>query len=290
MSDETNALSSAQDENAVATETETKVEAPENGENPAAKAKPAEQDENSGDEADEAAAKDAKDPDKARGDDDAKNAKKTRAQERIQQLVERAKEAERRAEAAERRVTELQGKDDPRPNPNDEKYYSDPDAYSADLNAWTLRNMRREDVAENAKADKQQAAQARVEAFQARVEAFADEVPDFEEFAFRRAPINDAQTADLIMESDLGPQIAYYLGKNPAEARDFAGMSMTKKALFIGRLEERLTAPPAAPKRVTQAPEPIVPAAGTRSPTKLRYDPNMSMADYAKWRKQQGIE
>lgn len=290
MSDESNVLPDEQG-NPAAVEAETPAETPEVGANPDAEPKPSEQGEEPGDDDGEAKAKDgSKAPDDDQGKDDAKERKKSRYQERVQQLVEQRKDAERRAQLAEQRLAELQGKDDPRPSYNDEKYQDDPDAYAADLNAWTLRNMRREDVAETVKADRQQANQARIDAFQARVEAYRDEVPDFEEVAFHRAPINDANTAELIMESEYGPQIAYYLGKHPAEARELAGLSPMQKALAIGRLEGKLSAPPSAPKRVTQAPEPIVPAAGTRSPTKLAYSADMSMDDYKKWRKQQGIE
>ena len=261
--------------------------------NPEAEPKPAEQDDNSGDEAGEAKAEDGSspEPDKEQADknaDEAKRKRKQTAQERINEVTRRAREAERRAEAAEARVAKLMEGHSP-PNPNDEQYLNDPDAYQADLTAHRMRALRQEDVSEDAQTARQDAAAARAEAFQARAESFRDEVPDFDQVAFGNHTTITESMAELIAESDMGPQIAYFMGKNPAEARGIASMGKTQQAIAIGRLEGRLESQGKAPRKVTQAPAPIVPAAGKKAPTKLKYDPGMSMDDYQKWRKQEGI-
>lgn len=86
--------------------------------------------------------------------------------------------------------------------------------------------------------------------------------------------------AEVIRDSDAGPDLAYHLGKNPQEALRIAQMSPTRRAVEMGRLEARVTAPKAAPK---QPPTPVSPvsaiaAGGSKDPG------NMSMSEYIAWR------
>ena len=55
--------------------------------------------------------------------------------------------------------------------------------------------------------------------------------------------------ADVIRESDVGPQVAYHLGTNRSEAERIASLPPHRQAAELGRLEARLTP-------VTQAPPP----------------------------------
>lgn len=93
-------------------------------------------------------------------------------------------------------------------------------------------------------------------------------------------PITDAM-AELIKDSEYGPDVAYHLGKNPNEAARLAQMSDKQLAREMGRLEARLTTPRPVPK---VAPAPVSPVGGNASGGSL--DPNkMSMAEYAAARK-----
>lgn len=78
--------------------------------------------------------------------------------------------------------------------------------------------------------------------------------------------------AETIMESNLGPDIAYHLGKNPKEADRIAGLSPLTQAREIGKIEASLQANPPEAKKVSNAPEPIAPV-GTRASTQ-KYDPS----------------
>lgn len=258
--------------------------------NPDAEPKPAEQDEQSGDEAGEVKAEDGSspEPEKVKADDEAKRKRKQTAQERINEVTRRAREAERRAEAAEARIAKLTEGIKP-PDVNDERYQTDPDQYQADLTAHRLREMRKEDVSADAETARAEATAAIAEAYQARVEDFKEEAPDYEQVVYGAGVTFTPSMAELIAESDMGPQVAYFMAKNPAENRKIANMSRTQQAIAIGRLEGRLEVQAKTPRKVTQAPEPIVPAAGRKAPTKLKYSENMSMDDYEKWRKQEGI-
>lgn len=87
--------------------------------------------------------------------------------------------------------------------------------------------------------------------------------------------------ADLIKDSEFGPELAYHFGKNPNEAARYAAMTGTQLAREFGRLEAKITAPKPLPK---QPPAPVQPvggqvSGGSKDPAK------MSMAEYAAWRK-----
>lgn len=107
------------------------------------------------------------------------------------------------------------------------------------------------------------------------------ELPDFEDVLASSDVPMSAPMQEAIMESDIGPRLAYYLAQNPEEAIQIAGMSPVAAIRTLGRIEERLTSQkPATPK---VAPAPIKPVGGRAAVAK---DPGkMSDVEYAKWRK-----
>lgn len=68
--------------------------------------------------------------------------------------------------------------------------------------------------------------------------------------------IND-EMAEFISESDLGADVAYFLGKNPSKAAEIAGLSPMKAARELTRIESELAAKPKP--TLSKAPEPISP-------------------------------
>ena len=90
--------------------------------------------------------------------------------------------------------------------------------------------------------------------------------------------------AEIIKDSEIGPDLAYHLGKNPAESARIAGMSPNRQAVELGKLEAAIAAPkPAA--RVPAAPiKPVsgIATGGTKDPG------SMSLSEYRAWRKASG--
>lgn len=121
-----------------------------------------------------------------------------------------------------------------------------------------------------------------VESWNKRIAAATVEMPDFEEvLASSDVPMTDPMQ-QAIMESEVGPKLAYYLANNPDEAEKIAGMSPIAAIRTLGRIEERLLNQKTAVK-TTNAPAPITPV-GSRAVVKK--DPGkMTDAEYAKWRK-----
>lgn len=89
---------------------------------------------------------------------------------------------------------------------------------------------------------------------------------------------------DLIKTSDVGPDVAYFLGQHRALAEQIAEMNPMETARTIGRIEASLRLP--KPRTATNAPDPITPVNGGsnvgRNPDK------MSFAEWKAWREAGG--
>ena len=90
--------------------------------------------------------------------------------------------------------------------------------------------------------------------------------------------------SDILLTSDKGPEVAYYLAKNPSVVEKLNALSPTAAAREIGRLEAALEKPSA--KHVVEAPQP---ANVTRSPRTQPSDPaQMDHEAYRAMRAKQG--
>ena len=119
------------------------------------------------------------------------------------------------------------------------------------------------------------------ESFLEKAERVQDRYPDFSVVVGNPTlPINEGM-AEFIADSDTGPDIAYYLGKNPSKAQQIAALSPIKAARELTRIEAELTAKPKP--RLSTAPAPISPIGGNKGGDKAPAE--MTDAEYAKWRR-----
>jgi len=155
-----------------------------------------------------------------------------------------------------------------------EKYLEDKDAY---------RDRQRE-VARKQQFERETIASTWAE----RVAEAKKEIPDFEEYAFSDAPMTQAMQ-QAIIDSELGAQVAYYLGKNPEEAERISKLSPVAAIREIGKLESRIAGKKSAaddekdePAASTRAPKPPTPVRQTRTtnPTELSDD-----LPYKEWKR-----
>lgn len=286
-SDNEPAPDTATDNKAEPTETTKTTDKPEAGKTP----EPTDQD---GDEA--KAEGDDSDDDGDKGDEPEKPKKKSvPASKRIPQLLAQRNDAESRARAAEEQVKRLEQRiasyavDKPRPDDFDsnEEYQAKLTAYESAQWLKKDRESEIETASEAVKAARTEADSATKEAFQERAEEFAATATDYHDVVSDpRLSISDPMAAQ-IMRSESGPQVAYWLGKNRAEAARIARIGdATEVAREIGRIEGRLSTPP--PRRTTQAPSPIA-AVATGAGSRSEFDPAAaSMEEYVKWRKAGG--
>jgi hypothetical protein len=81
--------------------------------------------------------------------------------------------------------------------------------------------------------------------------------------------ITDAM-AEAIQASEVGPDVAYYLGSNPKEAERISRLSQTLQGAEIAKLEVKIASNPPV-KKTTAAPSPITPVT-TRTSSAPSYD------------------
>lgn len=196
-----------------------------------------------------------------------------RRRQQYKQALQRARDTAAaetaRADAAEARLAKLA----PRQAPTEKDFpnYEDLTAAKAGYYAVeALEDRERADVKATAETAKTEAAKAKDAERAALAAIWKEQVADaqtryadFEAVAYS-ADIPEG-VADIILRSDHGADVAYHLGKNPAEAARIARMTPVEAALAIGRIEGSLTAP--KPRNETNAPPPITPVGGRAAPS-----------------------
>ena len=113
-----------------------------------------------------------------------------------------------------------------------------------------------------------------LESYQEREEMARDKYDDFEQVAYNpNLPITNVM-AETIQHSEIGPELAYYLGTNPKDAERISRLSPFMQAKEIGKIEAKLADNPPV-KKTTSAPAPISPvtARTTGSPALDTTDP-----------------
>jgi hypothetical protein len=116
--------------------------------------------------------------------------------------------------------------------------------------------------------------------FTSREQKFSKDLPDYFEVTRGHVPIT-AEMAETIKESELGPAIAYHLGKNPDVAASIAQLTPLQQARELGRLEAKLAEKP-KPPQVSGAPPPAPKLAAANA--RVDKDPkDMSDAEFSKW-------
>ena len=127
--------------------------------------------------------------------------------------------------------------------------------------------------------------EAAVEAFNDRLDEAREKISDFDKvLGEAKGREVKPHVTELVIESEKGGLLAYYLAKNPDVLTKLNGMSERDATKEVGRLEARLTL--AKSKTATSAPAPARQVSGAAAPSA---DPSkMSMEDYAAWRRKNG--
>jgi hypothetical protein len=223
-------------------------------------------------------------------------------QPRIDELTKKARENEReaaywrqRAEAAEKPAAPAPEKPTPEKFDDYGAYVEALAEFKADEKVKAALETR-----DKANAEKQQT-ETRQSTWQTRKAEAAKTIPDIDAvLSSSTVPLSEYVQKELL-DSELGPQIAYHLDKHPELADKLNGMTDRQVAKEIGRLEatigtpvkaaeegEPLPEPEPAPvvKKTTSAPPPVKPIGQGRS-TSVDLA-KASMDDYVKTREAQG--
>ena len=103
-----------------------------------------------------------------------------------------------------------------------------------------------------------------LETYHEKEEEARSKYDDFEQVAYNpKLPITTVM-AQSIQGSDVGPEVAYYLGANPKEADRISRLAPILQAKEIGRIEAKMANDPPV-KKTTSAPAPISPVTARSS-------------------------
>jgi len=103
-----------------------------------------------------------------------------------------------------------------------------------------------------------------LEAYHDREEDARAKYEDFEQVAYNPNLRITTVMAETIQTSDVGPDVAYYLGSNPKEAERISQMPPILQAKEIGKIEAKLVSNPPV-KKSSSAPAPIAPVTARSS-------------------------
>jgi hypothetical protein len=202
----------------------------------------------------------------------------TRRDARIEQLLGDNRAMRGFAERALTEKQELEKRALVMPRPED--FRSDADYMQAVANQ-AVAKARVEYADSQAKLAAERAAAAAQEAWAERTAHFRAHVPDFDAVVHSPDLNITPIMADALRESDLGAEVAYFLGKNPNEAARIASLPPVSQATAIARLETRVgkTSTPA-----TKAPPPAETALKGKSGGAGKSLEDMSFEEYRKAR------
>ena len=134
-----------------------------------------------------------------------------------------------------------------------------------------------------------------IESYHDKEEEARNKYDDFEQVAYNpKLPITN-EMAQTIQASEVGPDMAYYLGSNPKEADRISRLSPLQQAKELGKIEAKLADNPVV-KKTSSAPAPIAPitARSTGSPATDTTDPrsikSMSTSEWIEAERQRQIK
>ena len=103
-----------------------------------------------------------------------------------------------------------------------------------------------------------------LESYHEKEEEARGKYDDFEQVAYNPKLTITNVMAETIQSSDVGPEIAYYLGSNPKDADRISRMAPLAQAKEIGKIEAKLALDPPV-RKTTSAPAPISPVTARAS-------------------------
>lgn len=198
-------------------------------------------------------------------------------QKRIDELTKQREEFRREKEEYARRLDETlkiierqnpeQRRTEPRQEPSNEsepqrEQFDSPDEYAKALSQWSTKQAIQEyEATQRKKADEERSAsefqKVLTDWHSSRAKA-VEKYPDYESVA-ENPDIQVAQHVGMaLLNVSNGHDVLYWLGQHPAEASRISGLNAPFAAIEIGKLSERLSAPPPTSK----APAPTKPLAG----------------------------
>lgn len=210
-------------------------------------------------------------------------------QKRIDELTRNWRETERDRDYWRQVALEKNSQPEPKIEEPEKKTLEDFDFDEAKYQAYVKAEIIREAKAEALKEIRQERTKEtqleKHSSFRTKLTEFSKTVDDFEEVVGNPDLPFTQDFLDIVAETDEGPAIVYYLGKNPDLAYKLADLSPIGLAREIGRIEAKLQSNQKG-ESVTKAPPPPPKLEGVSNV--VTKDPDkMTTKEWLKWREKQ---
>lgn len=208
-------------------------------------------------------------------------------QKRLDEITRLRYEAERRAEQErqERLYWQQKAMGETKPSAPVNKptvdQYGTYEEYLEALSDWKVDQRLASERAERERQQQEESQRSKAMTYKERASKAREKYDDYEQIAHGSHWSPTQSMTEAIVESEMGPDIAYYLGNNPEEAERISKLSPAGQHRELGKLEAKLSAPP--PPKPTKAPPPIEPT-GSRAKAEKSPD-EMNPQEFAEWRK-----
>ncbi len=212
-------------------------------------------------------------------------------QRRIDRLTREKYELRGRLDALERQLSERREPDRPAAGEKEPKLsdFDDFDQYVAAKASYIAEQKLNAALSKREQEARQQteasSAQQAVTEWHKRLDAARSAIDDYDEVVESAGVEVTPAMGQAIMDSDMGPQVAYYLARHPDEAEKMHAMSPAAVLRAIGRIEAKIESESIAAKKTSAAPKPVSPVSGQGTGQK-RLE-TASYEDFVKLRRKQ---
>lgn len=216
-------------------------------------------------------------------------------QKRLDELTRQRYDEKRRADALEAQLSQAlqalsqgqpqQPQPDPTQPPDPRQHGGEGPEYYRELARWEARAEIQAMVAEVERAKT-------VESIASREETARAKYADYDSVVTPEnlAPIRqNGELFEIVASHEAGPELAYYLGKNPEEAINLGRMNPYQASIRLGQLIAALTPETTGARIASKAPAPISPMRGNGASPAVNYEAQLAEAEasgnFDLWRK-----
>ena len=227
---------------------------------------------------------------------------KDKLNKRFDKVTQRAKQAEAEAQELREKLKSYEAGNVQQPQQETVKAEGKPQAsqfndafeYAEALAEWSAENALKQRDAEEAGRKAKEAQEKVLQSWNEKIAKAKADLPDFDAMVQSSTIVVGDEIRDSILESDVGPQLLYFLASDEDYAKKLTEMPVVKALREIGKLEAKFEAkaeksPKAEKVRETvsssKAPEPIKPLSGGKVGKDVMIDTNGEFhGTYAQWK------
>ena len=227
---------------------------------------------------------------------------KDKLNKRFDKVTKRAQEAEAKARDLEERLKSYEAGNVQQPQQETVKAEGKPQAsqfndafeYAEALAEWSAENALKQRDAEEAGRKAKEAQEKVLQSWNEKIAKAKADLPDFDRMVQSSTIVVGDEIRDSILESDVGPQLLYFLASDDDFAKRLTEMPVVKALREIGKLEAKFEAKEAKSSKAekvretvssSKAPEPIKPLSGGKVGKDVMIDTNGEFhGTYAQWK------